>query len=304
MEIRDIIAIVLSSTLLTTIITVVFNLLMSKRKDSIENITKERKEWREQLRSISKAITKSKNINQLYIAISELKVRINAYGIAENSIFYDSHLWKKIKEIEIKSTSTDDEIKNMKIYFVNQISCLLKYDWERSKAEIKGNTQTKVVIISLIVSFFLYSMRWFYYYSIGSGKISNYLSYCVLYVLVVAFSVLVIYFADKWKNSAAFYGYITFSILGGILLFSFVFGSIPSVRSSYIIDCIINFSPYVTLLYCAEIKLLYYRKNTSNFILTSIISSGGNVIDKKYRIFFRNKKFQNICTGEIITFID
>jgi len=43
MSIKDIVTIIFSSTLLTTIITTVFNSFINKRKDSIENITKERK---------------------------------------------------------------------------------------------------------------------------------------------------------------------------------------------------------------------------------------------------------------------
>lgn len=304
MEVKDIITIVFSSTLLTTVITVIFNLLTIKRKDSIENITKERKEWREQLRIISKEIAETKNISELHIAISELKVRINAYGVAKNFIFHDSHLWEQISKIEMKSTLTDDELKKAKIYFVNQISCLLKYDWERSKAEIKGNIQTKVVIVSLIVAFLLYSTRWFYFYSSGREKISNYFSYCVLYVIIVAFSILVINLADKWKNSAEFYSYISLSLVIGILLYLLVYIGIQSARPFDMMDYVINSLPFVTLLYGSEIKLLKYRKNTSEFILSTAILSGENTIDKQYKIFFGKIRKRIIYTGTIIIFSD
>ena len=65
MNISDIITIVFSSTLLATIITSVFNLLTNKRKDSIENIVKERKTWRDEIRVISFSIINSKNILQI-----------------------------------------------------------------------------------------------------------------------------------------------------------------------------------------------------------------------------------------------
>lgn len=301
MNIKDIIAIVFSSTLLSTMITVLFNLLSNRRKELIENITKERKEWRDQLRVIAKTIAKSKNKNQLNIAISELKVRINAYGITKDSIFYDSHFWKQINNLESNSTLANKELKKVKTYFVNQISCILKYDWERSKAEIKGNTQTKIVIASLATSFILYSIRWFYYYNIGISKIVNYISYCVLYILIVAFSSLVIYFADKWKNGFHFKIYIVFSLIGGILLYLFVFISIPSARPFDIIDYIINLSPYATLLFCAELKMLVYRKNTRCFIIATAISSETNTIDEKYKVFIGKEKLINIPTGEVLS---
>lgn len=304
MEVKDIITIVFSSTLLTTVITVIFNLLTIKRKDSIENITKERKEWREQLRIISKEIAETKNISELHIAISELKVRINAYGIAENFIIHDSHLWKRIKELEKNPALNDEKLEEVKIYFVDQISCLLKYDWERTKAEIKGNTQTKVVIVSLIVSFFLYSIRWFYYYSLGIGRISSYISYCVLYVIVIAFSISVIYFADKWTNSAYYYIYLGISLLGGISLIFFIFFNVLIEEKFEVIDYIIFLSPYATLLYSAEIKIFLYRKNICQFILATTVASKNNTIDRKYRIFFMRRKPKNIYTDEILKFSD
>lgn len=139
MNANDIVTIIFSSTLLATLVTSAFNLLINKRKDSIDNIVKERKTWRDELRVISSSISKSKNIIELKLAISELKVRINAYGIADNSIFKDSNIWEQIFVVESKDFFSAKELDNIKRRFVNQISCLLKYDWERSKAEIKGS---------------------------------------------------------------------------------------------------------------------------------------------------------------------
>lgn len=304
MSTNEILTILFSSTLISTVITIIFNTLTSKKKESIENITKERKTWRDQLRVIAKSIEESKNSNQLKIAISELKVRINAYGIANNLIFSDSHLWQIINDIESHIILSDQDFEKSKSILVNQISCLLKYDWERSKAEIIGNKQTKIVIISLILSFSFYSIRWFYFYGIGAGKIMNYLSYCVLYVLIVVFSIIVIYFANKWVNSFQYHTYIIACSLGGILLYYFVYKMIPSARSYDIIDILIWIAPYIALIYSAEIKLLTYKKNARNFILATVISSGQNVINNKYKIFFKEKELINICTGEKITFGD
>lgn len=297
MEIKDVLTIVFSSTLITTIVTVVFNLLANRKKDAIENITKERKEWREQLRNIAKSIEKSKNYNQLHLALSELKVRINAYGLIRDWMLFDSHLWEQILELEFNKPSSNDEFQREKNKFVNQISCLLKYDWDRSKAEIRGNIQSKVVVISLIASFVLYSLRWFYNYSLGSGKINNYLSYCVLYVIIASFSMLVIYFADKWKNSIHFCLYILYSILVGIGLYICVYMYIPSIISFDIIDMILYSSPYITLLYCAELKMLKYRRNVGEFILSSTIAAEKKTIDSKYKVFIN----KSLCKRYMIT---
>lgn len=297
----DVLSIILTSTVLSTGMTVIFNLLSNKRKDSIENITKERKEWRGQLREISKSIEKSESIRELKIAISDLKVRINAYGIANNSVFNDSHLWQLIQELETRTEVTNDELLNYKRMFVNLISCNLKYDWERSKAEIKGNKQTIVLIISLVFSFVMYSVKWFY----GSGEsgiINEYFSYCVAYMLVVVYALLVIYYADRWKDKDNLIIYIALSAIFGFL---FCFGIpryIPSLKPNDIVDVIVYLAPYITLIYCTAIKLLLYKRNVSNYIIALAISLGYNVIDKKYKIFIGKRKLQNICTGEIIEF--
>lgn len=304
MNVNDIVTIIFSSTLLTTIITSVFNVLTNKRKDSIENIIKERKTWRDEMRVISLSISKSKNITELQIAISELKVRINAYGIAHNSIFADSHIWEQIFIVESMESFSTKEFDNIKRRFVNQISCLLKYDWERAKAEIKGNMQTRVVIMSLIISFLLYSFRWFYNYNIGSGKIMNFLSYTVTFILFSAFAILMISLADKWKNTVQFYIFILSSILGMAFLYWFMYISLPSALPSDNTAWIISLAPFITLIYSLETKLLTYRRNVNYFILASALSCGTTKIHKKYKIFFNRKNYANLLTGEKITFDD
>lgn len=304
MDVNNIVTIIFSSTLLATIITSVFNLLTNKRKESIENIIKERKTWRDELRMISLSISKSTDIKELQIAISELKVRINAYGISYNSIFSDAHIWEQIFIVESMESLSPEEFDNIKRLFVNQISCLLKYDWERSKVEIKGNIQTKVVIVSLIISFLLYSFRWFYNYNIGSGKIMNFLSYAVIFILFSAFAILMINLADKWKNAFHFYSFILWSIIGMVFLYWFMYIFLPSALPYDITDQIIRIAPFIALIYSLVTKLLAYRRNVSYFILASALSCGATKIHKKYRIFFNRKNYINLLTGEKITFDD
>ncbi len=297
MNINDIVTIIFSSTLLATIITSVFNLLINNRKDSVDNIIKERKTWRDEMRVISLSIIKSKNIKQLKIAISELKVRINAYGIVCNSFLADTHIWKQILKVESKKSLSPKKFYRTKCMFVNQISCLLKYDWERSKSEIQGNIQTIAVIVSLIISFLLYSIRWFYNYNIGYGQIINYLSSIVIFTLFFAFAIWMISFADKWKNAVQFYAFIIFSILFMIGLYCFMY-ILPHALPYNIIDWIISLVPFVTLIYCSITKLLTYRQNVGHFILASASACDANKIHKKYRIFFSRKSYTYLLTGK------
>ena len=303
MNINEIITIILSSTLLATIITSSFNLFISKRKESIENIVKERKTWRDELRVISHSISKSENITELQIAIDKLKVRINAYGMAYNSIFLDSHIWELIFIVESANNFSPEEFKNIKRSFINLISCYLKYDWERAKSEIKGSTQTIVVIVSLITSFLLYSLLWFYYYNIGSGKIINYLSYTVIFILFSAFALVMISLADKWKNIIYFYALILGTIIGIVFIIFLMYIWLPSTVPSDIVDGIIRCAPFFTLIYALGTKLLAYKQNVNRFILASALSCGATKIHKKYRIFFFGRRnYTNPLTGDRITF--
>lgn len=275
MEIKELIAIVLSSTVLTTIITAVLNLITNKRKESIENITKERKEWRDQLRSIATEIQECENLYDLSVPISKLKVRINAYGIINNSILKDSHLWDKMYDLEQTYNKTQinetKQLKYFKNYFINQISCLLKFDWERSKTEITGNRYIIFVITSLVVSFFLCTINWLYYYhSIGNEIISNCVSFCVLYAFIFAFSVFVISY--KWKSKLFL---VWFNLIGGILLFiicpTLISKNLPvftNIESSitYLLPYILSL---LTLSICAIKKISDYIKFIEDFLNSS-----------------------------------
>ena len=300
MSVKDIVTIIFSSTLITTVITTIFNLFTNKKKDAIENITKERKTWRDELRQISLRIYKSKNLRELKTAVSELKVRINAYGMATNSIFNDTLIWEDIHKLELTKSMTSKEFENTKKKFVNLISCNLKHDWERSKSEIRGNTQTKIVIICLSVSFLLYSIRWFYNYSLTDGKVYNYLSFCAMYMLFAGFAIFLIVVADKWKNKIQLYSHVIGVFTIPIIIYLLIRYFVPSAIPQTVIDYIILCAPYLALIYASEMKALFYRRNMAKYILSITLSTGRRTIDSKYSVFFVSKKYKNRLTGEDI----
>ena len=110
--------------------------------------------------------------------------------------------------------------------------------------------------------------------------------------------------ADKWKNTVQFYIYILSSILGMVLLYWFMYISLPSTLPSNTTDWIISLAPFIILIYSLETKILAYRRNVNYFILASALSYGATKIHKKYKIFFKRKDYSNLLTGEKITFDD
>lgn len=93
---------ILSSTVISGIITALFNMMQHNNTNSLKYITEERQKWREKIRDIAKNIeayqysSDDKDKQKLKEILVELKVNINPYG----------------KENKQKNKNTKDEQKN------------------------------------------------------------------------------------------------------------------------------------------------------------------------------------------------
>ena len=117
----------------------------NSKKNKLDFITKERSEWRREIKSI---IVDLLSGNNRYDAISRLETQLNPYGkyIEESKYeFYmnDGHIWKIIDNFDYSS-------KNVKI-LTKYLELLLKFDWERSKREIKFDTINNLIYFVLVV---------------------------------------------------------------------------------------------------------------------------------------------------------
>lgn len=130
---------ILGSTVIAAVFSGVLSYIISRRQENLQYITAERKEWREKMREIACQLHGASYKETLRI-LTELKTRINAFGNRKISIKYvdDAHIWKVINELEDNKTNTRGLINKQK-QLIEYISLLLKDDWERSKAEVKGN---------------------------------------------------------------------------------------------------------------------------------------------------------------------
>lgn len=148
----NILAAILTSTLFAAVVTGLLNYIINYKKIVAENLILERKLWRESMKEISYEIAQATNTKFLRLAITKLKVNINAYGQNNSSQYMlDGHIWELIKVFE-----ADEKINTTKIMvyansFTNMISTLIKYDWERSKSEIKGNSNIKGILVTNIM---------------------------------------------------------------------------------------------------------------------------------------------------------
>lgn len=62
---KNILEILLTSTVITTLITVIVKLVQGFQKDKINNITKERKVWREKIREIALNLENAYNYSHM-----------------------------------------------------------------------------------------------------------------------------------------------------------------------------------------------------------------------------------------------
>lgn len=151
------------STFLGAIIGASITYIVSRRESKLKYITEERQKWREEIREIAENIERGKQDN-LSVALTKLKVRLNAYGMNKKKEYYleDAHIFNIIDDIN-KCEGSYKKIKENKKILINYLSFLLKFDWERSKAEVNEDVYNLLSIILLFVGclsgFFVFNMN-------------------------------------------------------------------------------------------------------------------------------------------------
>lgn len=140
---------ILSSTVIAGLVSAGAALYSGHKKNLIENITNDRKAWRGEIREIAVEIEAANTKQQLRKPLAELKVRINAFGIQDEDVLHDSAIWKILRQFK---NANDAEIPELKEMLLRLLSCLLKYDWDRSKTEIRGNVLVIWAVLMQVVA--------------------------------------------------------------------------------------------------------------------------------------------------------
>lgn len=189
--------IVLSSVVLATVFSTIVSYIISRKQSALQYITGERKEWREKMRQIAFKLNGASYVKTLKI-LTELKVRINAWenNDVEIGYFSDAHIWKAIDELENKEPS-ETILHSKQNQLIEYISLLLKYDWERSKNEVKNNMYNIVGWIMFFSTSIYFTFSIFMY----SGNInitkSDLGSMAAVYILLIIASNVVVLMLGK-----------------------------------------------------------------------------------------------------------
>ena len=121
---------------IASVIGAIISYITFRKTAKLKYITKERKEWRDSIRKVTERLEKCSYNNRRTVLVI-LKTRINAYGIMNRNQLYDSHIWETIYEME---QCKKKDYLQLKEKLIEYLSLLLKYDWERSKKEVYGET--------------------------------------------------------------------------------------------------------------------------------------------------------------------
>ena len=152
----DQIIILLSGAGLGAVLSAFLVFINNSKKNKLDFITKERSEWRKDIQIILDDLGK---VGKRAEAIQRLKSRINPYGKSktvdngDDFYLYEGHIWSLINTIDITNTS---QIEKLSDY----VQLLWKYDWERSKREIKFDIFNSFISNSLLILFKIEDFWW------------------------------------------------------------------------------------------------------------------------------------------------
>jgi len=126
METQEITVLVLTSSVIAAIVSAIVSAWTVQRKISVENITQDRRAWREKIREKALAVHDSlvtRNQKSLDRHRAEFRANLNPMDDEDKAIISCISLPEQGKELEHAEE------------FAKRIALLLKHDWERAKLE-------------------------------------------------------------------------------------------------------------------------------------------------------------------------
>ena len=161
----------------------------NSKKNKLDFITKERSEWRKDIQIILDDLGK---VGKRAEAIQRLKSRINPYGKSktvdngDDFYLYEGHIWSLINTIDITNTSQVEKLSDY-------VRLLWKYDWERSKREIKFDIFNSFIYFILVIGSISNSLLILF-------KIEDFWWKFLLFIAYIVMMVSIFYFRDFAKK--------------------------------------------------------------------------------------------------------
>lgn len=134
----------------SAVIVALIEYISKNKSNNLQYITSARSEWRKAMKQTACRLYQADrgNIGEVF---AELKVNLNGYGFFPSfdqypadkqlDFFRDEHIWKQIAYIEENMYCWEEETFTREKNKVNKyITSLLKFDWERTKQEVKSKS--------------------------------------------------------------------------------------------------------------------------------------------------------------------
>ena len=176
---------IISAVGISTIISAIIAFVQNNKKNNLDFVTKERSEWRKKLKEI---LSELSDDNKKESAIIKLKSEINPYGkdmeFKNTKPYYmkEGHIWDLLDR--------EDEVDFDRLEFY--IELLLKFDWERSKSEVRFKPTKTInrVLNCLLLFLSLYCIYHILSFNIQSGgynlpHVINLATCIVAYLLIL-----------------------------------------------------------------------------------------------------------------------
>lgn len=141
---------ILEVLLSSAVIVALIEYISKNKSNNLQYITSARSEWRKAMKQTACRLYQAdrEHIGEVF---AELKVNLNGYGFFSSfdqypadkqlDFYRDEHIWKQIAYIEEKMYGWEEETFTREKNKVNEyITSLLKFDWERTKQEVKSKS--------------------------------------------------------------------------------------------------------------------------------------------------------------------
>lgn len=250
----------LGSVVISTVISALVAVYTTSKTNKLEYITRERCEWRKEIRICSELLSGS-SYQETRKICDKLKVRINAWGRSvANNYLADAHIWKVIENIESEDFESVRLI-DLQWELQEYLSLLLKWDWERSKKEVVGEKRKFLGHILWIISSLIYVGGLLYgVVSMNNATNLNVMSLVYVDVLEITALVIIILLLEKlfeisgvlfWSKCIK-HGKISKKICTAIWIIDIVYASIECiVYTSFLYSCLdklVEIMPAIVLL--------------------------------------------------------
>lgn len=171
---------IISAVGISTIVSAIIAFVQNNKKNNLDFVTKERSEWRKKLKEI---LSELSDDTKKESAIIKLKSEINPYGKnmsrKETKSYYmkEGHIW------DLLDSGEEVDFDRLAFY----IELLLKFDWERSKNEVRFQP-TKM--INQVLNLLLFFSAIYCLYIVSVNYISDLTNFCYimnLFISIVAY---------------------------------------------------------------------------------------------------------------------